>query len=102
ILRVYIALNDLALSSMELLKCDISRLFESLEVGRANPLLLSAFCANRFATRTLTFPFQMANPAIQRAHCICCCRHPVDQPLALELRVPDVPNRSRHRDHLAC
>src|SRR5262245_50638895 len=55
ILRLYIALNDLALSSMELLKCDVGCLFEFLEVRRANPLLASAFSSDRFATRTLTF-----------------------------------------------
>src|SRR5262249_61017813 len=101
ILRVYIALNDLALSSMELLKCDVSCLFESLEVRRANLLRASAFSSNPFATRTLTFPFQVSNPAIQRAHCIRRCRHPVDQALALELRVPDAANRSGYRDYLA-
>src|SRR5262249_37329803 len=101
ILRVHIPLDNFALGSMELPKCGVSCLFEFLEVRRANPVLASAFSANSLATGALTFPFQMANLAIQRAHGICCCSHPVYQALALELRVLDAANRSRHCDHLA-
>src|SRR5262249_735193 len=101
VLRVHIALKDLALSSMELLKCDVGCLFESLEVRRANSLLAPAFSANSFTTRARTFLFQLANPAIQRAHGIGRCRNPVDQALALRLGVSEAAYRSGHRDHLA-
>src|SRR2546428_4416557 len=101
VLRVHVALDDLALSALEFLKRDASLGLHFLQFRAELAGLAAVFLALLLAARGIGLLFEALSVAIERAHAIYGAIYTLDQPLAFGVGESQIAHCQRDQHHAA-
>ena len=83
LLRVHLGVDYVALRPLQVLKAHASIALQPFQVGAMPPLFLTVIFSELFAARALNLRFEVADPAVERAHDVHRFVHPIDHAFAL-------------------
>src|SRR5579862_746932 len=101
LLRVHVALDDLALRALELLEQHAGFEFEFFDFGADRPRLTPIFLLLLFAASSVGLALQVRGLAVERAHAVDGFVQAFDQPLALGIGECEFANGNRSGDDRA-
>ena len=101
LLHPRLALHDFALRAVELLETHAGIVFQTLHVGAMLPPPPAVIFLEFLAARALNLLFEVADPAVKRAHSVHGFTHAIDQACALEVGKTEVADDARNPHDLA-
>ena len=102
LLRVHVALDDLALGALELRKRHAGFEFELFDFAANGARLPAIFFLLLFAASGVGLTLQVLRLAVERTHAVDGFVEALDQPFALGVGEPEFAHRLRNRNDAAC